>query len=93
MFAIQLATTEYLSHLSKNRISCWVLEVIIGHCTYFALVRRDVLAIFTQHIVLLKPTITPCPSVDGGLCCTQRLQRSYDLCYFELEGPMEQIRL
>jgi hypothetical protein len=32
--------------LNRDRIAGWVLEVVLGHCTYFSLVLRDVLCVF-----------------------------------------------
>ena len=32
--------------LSQAVLAGWVLEVVVGHCTYFGLVNRDLLAIF-----------------------------------------------
>jgi hypothetical protein len=38
---------QSLSHvLNLVSVAGWVLEVIVGHCTYFGLVNRDVLSIF-----------------------------------------------
>ena len=32
--------------LNRTRIAGWVIEVLLGHCTYFSLVMRDVLCVF-----------------------------------------------
>ena len=32
--------------LDLKRISGWILETVVGHCTYFGLVNRDVLTVF-----------------------------------------------
>jgi hypothetical protein len=32
--------------LNQRMVSGWSVEVLVGHCTYFALVRRDLLSIF-----------------------------------------------
>jgi hypothetical protein len=44
--------------LNRTRIAGWVIEVLLGHCTYFSLVMRDVLCVF-MHVIVLSSGIIP----------------------------------
>ena len=47
-------------------VSGWVIEVIVGHCTYFALVNRDLLAVyFATYSFIRKKKTMMCPRSFG----------------------------
>jgi hypothetical protein len=41
--------------LNMHKVSGWILEVLVGHCIYFSLCRRDLLCIFIQSIFTSVP--------------------------------------
>ena len=48
--------------LSRTCIAGWVVEVLVGHCTYFSMVNRDLLLIFhTIYAFVQKHYVSPAP--------------------------------
>jgi hypothetical protein len=67
--------------MSLRRISGCVLEVVIGHCTYFGLVNRDVLSVFSSVYRFIHQFYDkPSPHVAGGVEGTRSIPRYDGFC-------------
>jgi hypothetical protein len=44
--------------LNRSRIAGWLIEVLLGHCTYLSLVLRDVLCV-SMHVTVLSSGTIP----------------------------------
>ena len=61
--------------LNQRTVAGWVVEVLVGHCTYFALVNRDLLSIFSATYAFIRKHYTKAATLWKSVQCELRAFR------------------